>query len=368
MLFKIFQAIFLILFAAAVLLAWRKVWKRRHTSANGWMLPFAHFSFAAWILWVSQYGILVANQFGFFTIDSCRSTGLLLAVMENALWAAAILSLHSKLFSRVSLTVPLLVMIAIVFALVTYQTRILTRQPVTYLGAISAAIMFLVLSISIWQLRLSKIYVLYFFLHGYFQWWWKSVWLTPFIDLSMMILVLPMWHLALLYIWNKLIIEMLGRFRVMISSTIKDLREERAAAERAIASLNLEGLRSETIGSRPYTPIALCRLWAEQCNAFILITGQRYGHRIKPAGQSVCEFEFEVAHGRDPDKILVYVKDGVTREPELQRFVDRLQAFETGYVNSSFDTATDLEPQIRRDLQAWLAAHPQDDDGPEGWY
>jgi Domain of unknown function (DUF4062) len=367
MFFKVFQSIFPIAFAVALVFAWRKVWRQRNTAANAWMLPFAHFSLVAWTLWVLQYVVLVVSQFGLLPADSSRTTGLWLAVMQNVLWITAILSLYSKQFARVSLILPVLGMIAIVVAPVVYLTPVLTLGPFAQIDAVTTAAIFFVLAISIWQLRVSKIYAAYFFLHGYLQWIWKYLWFPAYQDSIMLLALFPFWHIFLWLSWNKLINEMLGRFRVMISSTIKDLFEERRAADRAIRSLKLEGLRSEIIGSRPYTPKALCQLWAEQCNAFILIIGERYGH-IRKGGKSVVQFEFEVARERDPGKILVYVKDGVTREPELGEFLDDLNDFDDGYLNSSFNTPDELEQKIRRDLQAWLASNPRDEDGKEGWY
>jgi uncharacterized protein DUF4062 len=365
--FKAVQLIVPIAFAIALVFAWRKVWKRRHTSANAWMLPFAHFSSVAWALWVLQYVVLVVGPFGLLQFDLSRSTGLWLAIMQNFLWITAILSLYFKQFSTVSLILPILVMIAIVVAPVVYLTPILTIGPIAQIDAETTAAIFFALAISIWQLRVNKAYALIFAFYGFCQWIWRYLWFPQSTNAHMMLLTLfPFWHGALLYIWNKLITEMLGRFRVMISSTIKDLGEERRAAGRAIRSLNLEGLRSEEIGSRPYTPKALCRLWAEQSNAFILIIGERYGH-IKSDGKSVVEFEFEVARQTDPGKIFVYVKDGVAREPKLQEFLTRLNDFDDGYVNSSFSTPEALEQQIRRNLEEWLASHPQEHTG-EAWY
>jgi Domain of unknown function (DUF4062) len=365
---NILQLIFSVLFAVALILWWKKVWERRNASANAWMVPFAHFSSVAWTLWVLQYAVLAIGPLGLLESNLSRTTGLWLAAMQNFLWIMAILSLISRHFSRVSLILAALAMIAIIVAAIIFLTPIVTVGVVVQiLDAVTTAAIFLVLTFSIWQLRVSKVYAVCFGIHGYCQWIWKFIYFPPSIEIQELLLLLfPFWHLALLFVWNKLITEMRGRFRVMISSTIKDLGEERRAADRAIRSLDLEGLRSETIGSRPYTPTALCRLWAEQCNTFILITGERYGHP-KSKAQSVVEFEFEVARERDPGKILVYIKEGVTREPKLQDFVDRLDDFNNGYVTSRFNTAEELEPKIRDNLTEWLASHPEERDG-EAWY
>jgi hypothetical protein len=348
--FKVLHIILLVLFAVAFVWAGRRIFEERNTHANAWMLPFAYFSLSAWIFCALQYLVLVAGPFGVVSIDSSRNIGLWLAVMENVLWATAILTLHSKQLSRVSLILPLLVMISILVALIIYKTTILMSAAFTYFGAVSIATIFLVLAVAIWQLRLSKLYVAYFFLHGHFQWFWKSLWFIPFIEFDAMLLVFPLWHIAIMFGWIRLISEMPVTFRVMISSTISDLVQEREAAERAIRRLKLEGLRSETVGSLPTTPRELCALWAEQCRIFILIIGERYGHKINPNGKSAVEFEYDVACKHDRGKILVYEKKGVTREPELEEFFERLKDFNRGHIISYFATPDDLYKQIQHDV------------------
>ena len=366
-LFKIVEGSLLVLFAAVVavviVFACRKVWRGRNTAANAWMLPFARFSIGAWILWILQHGILVAGSFGLLSNESLRSASLLPAILKSILWIVAISSLHAKLFSRVSLTLPPLALISIGVALVVYQFPTLTSDPLVHMiGAASVATIFTLLAASIWSIRLNRLYPIVFCLHGFSTVVWYYMFSKPSISIQMSVIVFSFWHAVVAFTWLLLVSEMLVRFRVMIASTIRDLGPERAAAGRAIRDLNLQGLRSETIGSRPYNPESLCKLWAEQCNVFILIIGGSYGHRITSTGKSVVEFEFEVAREKDPGKILVYVKDGVTREPKLQEFLDRLQDFKDGYVlDSPFHTPEELETKVRRDVQRWL-------DGRDDWY
>ena len=349
--FFIAHIVILILFAIAFVHAWRTLSKRRNTPANAWLLPFAYLSLSSWILWGLQYIILIARPFSSYLSDISLNTGLWLGVMQNVVWIIATSSLYSKLFSRVSLTLLLLAMISIVIALVAYKTTVLTLDPFNQFEAASTATIFMLVAGSIVQLRLGKIYAVAFFLHGYLQWIWRYLWFTS-TESQILLFAFSFWYIVLLGFWIVLISEKLVTFRVMISSTVKDLAQERAAAERAIRSLNLEGFRAETIGSRPYTPKKLCALWAEQCNAFVLIIGERYGHIIKSTGKSVVEFEFDVAYKQNQEKIFVYVKDGVTREPELEKFLERLRDFDDGYI---FTKADDLAEKIKHDLSEWLA-------------
>lgn len=358
--FFIANSISLAFFLGLIVYAGRTVSKRRNRSANASLLPFAYFSFIAWIVCASQHVTLIVRPFSSIPSDISLSTGLWLGVMQNVFWIISILSLYSRQFSRVSRALPLLVMISIiiglVIALIGYQTTILRSGPFVVVYAVATATIFMVLGIKIWPLRVSKLSVAAFLLHGFTQWIWRDLWFTPSDKTQFLVLTYPLWHIALLFAWIIIISEMLVTSKVMISSTVKDLSKEREAAEDAINSLNLQGLRTETTGSRPYTPKRLCALWAEQCNIFVLIIGQRYGHIIKSEGISVVEFEHKIAYAQNPEKILVYVKEGVKRERRLKEFLNRLEDFEHGIFRSSFTTSGELHDKIQRDIADWLAS------------
>jgi hypothetical protein len=145
----------------------------------------------------------------------------------------------------------------------------------------------------------------------------------------------------------------------MISSTTDDLIEEREAADIAIRELQLTRFRAETFGSVPHPPKVICELLAEQCDIFVLILGERYGY-IMSDGISVVEFEYSIARKDNPEKILVYVKQGVGREPLLEEFLRRVEDFENGYFRSFFKAAGDLHPKIQGDIVRWLKSRPNE--------
>lgn len=373
----------LVTFVVVAVFAGRTVCKLRHTSApsNQWLLPFAYFSLSSWIFWVLQYITFLAGPFISFPSGHLQKTVLWLGIMQNALWASALLSLHSKRFPRMSLTVPLLILVSIVIALVTYLPPISIFEPLTQIDTVSAVAIFTVFAAySIAQLRLSRVFAAVFFIHGFIRWIWKPLWFDPLNSTPIVLLLFSGWHITLLFIWIQLILEIRQRpqplyqrvsrdiqrpempnppvtFRVMISSTVEDLVEERKAADRAIQRLYLDRFRAETFGSLPDTPQAICAWWAEQCDIFILIIGERYGYRIESGGMSVVEFEYSVARQLDRGKILVYVKNGVNREPPVKAFLTCLQDFEHGHVTSPFTTPEDLAERIQQDIVRWLTSH-----------
>ncbi|HKG45971.1 MAG TPA: DUF4062 domain-containing protein [Pyrinomonadaceae bacterium] len=393
MLFTVCHSVILLTFAVTVVFAGIKVSELRNTSANynARLFTFGYFSLGAWILWILQYAILAGPFLSFPT--SLPVDVLSLALIQNAFWASAILSLHLKQFSRKSLTLPLLAIFSVATILVAYPTRLLTSQQLTQFVApfegISTAVIFIVLGISIVQLRLSKVSAAIFLIHGFTQWLWTWRWLPLFSTTPIVHLAFPLWRVALLIAWFRLISEMRQRVQpseqkfaalsdrnpgnstertelsnllipltVMISSTSDDLIEEREAADIAIRELQLTRFRAETFGSVPHPPKVVCALLAEQCDIFVLIIGERYGY-IMSDGISVVEFEYSVARKENREKILVYVKKGVDREPLLDEFRRRVEDFESGYFRSSFKAAADLRPKIQGDIVRWLAYRPK---------
>jgi Domain of unknown function (DUF4062) len=252
-------------------------------------------------------------------------------------------------------------MFSIVIALASYQSTVLTPQSLGYLAAVSSAMVFLVFAVSIKRLGLSMVLAAVFFIHGFFQWTWYLLWFKPLDQSQGRFLAFPAWYTVLLAVWIVLISEMRVTLRVMISSTVVDLKPEREAAEKAIHGLQLDGIRAETFGSLPGTPMANCALWAEQCDIFVLIIGQNYGSVVESKGISVVKFEYQTAYAQNPKKILVYVKDGVDRDRLLEEFREEVEDFEHGHFRASFTTPGDLYEQLQHDIPQWLAlqANPQ---------
>lgn len=66
------------------------------------------------------------------------------------------------------------------------------------------------------------------------------------------------------------------RLRVFVSSTLKELGEERDAAREAIERLRLTAVLFEQ-GARPHPPRNLYRAYLEQSHVFMGIYWQQYG-------------------------------------------------------------------------------------------
>jgi hypothetical protein len=345
------HAIGLVSFAAGIAYAGGALSKLRDAPAyNARLLPFANFSFVSWIFWNLQYAILIARPFIPTETDVFVSIGLSFGVVSNAFWAVAVLSLSLQKLNPMWVVSPLLIAAA-----VSFRIPIMTSPLFLQIDAVSSAVVFTAFAYSIRQLRQSNIFAGAFFIHALSQWLWRSLWFLP-LDKSYfsLLLVFPIWHIALLFGWTILISSIVERtepsyrevieeieqaellnplntLEVMISSTVEDLQHEREAAERAISSLRLAGLRAETIVSLSHAPIKVCELLAKRCDIFVLILGERYGYVIQPENISVVEFEFRNARAQNAGKILVYVKDGVVRDERLEKFCEQVTDIKAGY-------------------------------------
>ena len=135
------------------------------------------------------------------------------------------------------------------------------------------------------------------------------------------------------------------RLRVFISSTMRELAEERAAARDAVSSLRLTPVLFE-LGARPHPPRDLYRAYLEQSHIFIGIYAREYGWVAPDMEVSGIEDEYEQCGGQPR---LVYVKESPERDPRLRALLDRISG-EGGLSYKHFRTAEELRELIVEDL------------------
>ena len=141
------------------------------------------------------------------------------------------------------------------------------------------------------------------------------------------------------------------RLRVFISSTIKELGSERAAAQRAVTDLRLSPILFE-LGARPHPPRQLYRAYLEQSDIFVGIYWQSYGWVAPDMEISGLEDEYECSGGKPK---LIYVKGPApAREEGLAALLDRIRdRDDVSY--KPFETADELERLIQNDLASLLS-------------
>jgi predicted ATPase len=136
------------------------------------------------------------------------------------------------------------------------------------------------------------------------------------------------------------------RLRVFVSSTLRELAAERAAASEAIARLHLTPVLFE-LGARPHPPQTLYRSYLEQSQLFVGLYWQSYGWVGPGESISGIEDEYRLSGGLPR---LLYVKEPARgREPRLLDLLERIK--EEGSVSyRPFATPEELGELVARDL------------------
>lgn len=143
------------------------------------------------------------------------------------------------------------------------------------------------------------------------------------------------------------------RLRVFVSSTLKELAEEREAAREAILHLRLVPVMFES-GARSHSSQELYRAYLSQSHLFVGIYWKSYGW-VPPGGQiSGLEDEF-ILSAKTPR--LIYIKDPrAEREPGLKNMLARIKSEDlTSY--KYFTTAAELREVIENDLALLLTEY-----------
>jgi predicted ATPase len=140
------------------------------------------------------------------------------------------------------------------------------------------------------------------------------------------------------------------RLRIFISSTMKELANERAAARTAIEQLRLTPVLFE-LGARPYPPRDLYLAYLRQSDVFIGIYGQQYGW-IAP-DQEISGLEDEYINAGGMPKLVYVQSPAPDRDPRLRAMLSRIQSDGLSY--RGFATSDELGTLIADDLAVLLS-------------
>jgi hypothetical protein len=153
-------------------------------------------------------------------------------------------------------------------------------------------------------------------------------------------------------------------WRIMVSSTMRDLPQERHITQETIRALGLtpwwaEEPPSEFTGSAYDLSCAM----AQRCDLYLLVLGARYGSRPEgmPAGdtRSVTHLEFDLARAASPRKVRVFIPDdleALATSDEHRAFIQQVLHFANGYVSRVYHRGEldSLREQVRQALEQWL--------------
>jgi hypothetical protein len=152
---------------------------------------------------------------------------------------------------------------------------------------------------------------------------------------------------------------MAGKLRAFISSTMRDLVNERAEVVRHLQELNLEPVWAEELTPTGQGSWDRIRAAIDECDMFVLILGETYGW-IPTSGpmaaeeKSVTELEFDYARSTGLPT-LAFLKDLGPSSPSGTDDAERRDAFrakvedwEDGVFRGRFQLARDLAEQVGR--------------------
>ncbi len=136
--------------------------------------------------------------------------------------------------------------------------------------------------------------------------------------------------------------------RVFLSSVIGGIEKYRAAAAAGIEALGHQVVRAEDFGASAGSPQAACLGGVRESDVVILLIGSRYGVP-QGSGLSATHEEYrEAVHANRP--VLVFVEQGITREPAQEDFLTEVQGWEQGLFTVGFATTNDLRDAVTRYL------------------
>lgn len=140
------------------------------------------------------------------------------------------------------------------------------------------------------------------------------------------------------------------RLRVFVSSTIRELAEERAAVIQAISNLRLIPIFFES-GARPHSPRRLYRAYLEQSHIFIGIYWQNYGWLAPGMEVSGLEDEYLLSENKPR---LIYIKTPAPeRDSDLVGLLGRIKG-DDSVSYKYFETTDELKEYIADDLALLL--------------
>lgn len=155
--------------------------------------------------------------------------------------------------------------------------------------------------------------------------------------------------------------------KVFISSTMKDLKNERAEVVHRLKGLNFEPLNAESWLPSGGTPWKTIEGYIDECHVFVLILGETYGW-IPQAGygagsnKSVTHLEFDYA--RKLGKTICVFRKRIDhpgiRIPEEDeesnlRFHEEVMNWDGGYMRTTFELARDLSENVAKSVCGILA-------------
>lgn len=148
----------------------------------------------------------------------------------------------------------------------------------------------------------------------------------------------------------------MSKIKIMISSTVEDLLNEREA----ISEIFQGNPFFELVGAKPFLDSSSAKSsflqttkLAKECDLYILILGKRFGWELDN-GRSATEIEFDTAIKQDPTKILVFLKKESDIEEKQKKFINKVSEYYSGYWRVEFEKTDQLKEYVKESVLSWL--------------
>jgi len=155
------------------------------------------------------------------------------------------------------------------------------------------------------------------------------------------------------------------KFQVFVSSTYKDLTEERSEVMQALLELDCIPVGMELFPAADDDQWTLIKRLIDDCDYYILIVGGRYGS-LNKAGVSFTQMEYEYTLSKEipiigflhksPDDIPVGKSE---KEPELKLKLVEFKKLVEKKMCRYWDSPADLGSQVSRSLVKLIKAKPR---------
>lgn len=153
------------------------------------------------------------------------------------------------------------------------------------------------------------------------------------------------------------------RKTVFISSTFKDLKEERKKVWDCLEKFDVAVKGMEQFGARKSTPLATCLSEVEQSDIYVGIIGMRYGSEDSNSGKSYSQLEYEKAIEKNKE-ILIYLIDEESSvvTPNLIQYdkIQKLNNFKSilkdKHTIDTFSNSQDLVSKLQRKFKELLTS------------
>jgi hypothetical protein len=129
---------------------------------------------------------------------------------------------------------------------------------------------------------------------------------------------------------------------------MEGFEEYREAARRGIIAVGAEPCLVEDYPGLVISPRSACLDGVVSCDVYLAIIGERGGWTT-PSGKLVVEEEYEEAL-KAKLNVLVFVQNS-HRDPDAQRFVDKISDYVDGVFRPTFDSPTDLKIAVEKALE-----------------